>query len=75
MIKQTTNMDRYLNDKEREFAEKLRQLIEKKDELDYHYALQAILKGWLFIHIPLTYGMIILAVIHLVLAYAFSGGL
>ena len=74
MIKQTTNMDRYLNDKEREFAEKIRQLIEKKDELDYHYALQAILKGWLFIHIPLTYGMIILAAIHLVLAYAFSGG-
>ena len=75
LIKQTSNMDRYLNDKEREFAGKLRQLIEKKDELDYQYALQAILKGWLFIHIPLTYGMIILAAIHLVLAYAFSGGL
>ena len=75
LIKQTSNMDRYLNDKEREFAEKLLQLIEKKDELDYQYALQAILKAWLFVHIPLTYGMIILAAMHLVLAYAFSGGL
>tara|TARA_B100000315_G_C14479683_1_gene542293 strand:+ start:125 stop:949 length:825 start_codon:yes stop_codon:yes gene_type:complete len=75
LVKQTSNMDRYLNDKEREFAEKLRQLIEKKDELDYQYSLQAILKAWLFVHIPLTYGMIILAAIHLVLAYAFSGGL
>lgn len=75
MVKQITNMDRYLNDVERKFAERLNHLTEKKNELDYQYALQAVLKGWLFIHIPLTYGMLLLATMHLVLAYAFSGGL
>ena len=74
MINEIKKMDRYLNDKEREFAKKLRELIEKKDDLDYHYALQATLKGWLFVHVPLTYGMIVLAVVHLVLVYAFTGG-
>ena len=49
--------------------------MKKKNELDYQYALQGVLKGWLFIHIPLTYGMLLLAITHLVLAYAFSGGL
>ena len=68
-------MDRYLNEKERVHAEKLRLLIEQKDELDYHYALQATLKGWLFIHVPLTYGMLVLITIHLVVVYAFSGGI
>ena len=75
LLKQTTKMDRYLNEKERVHAEKLRLLIEQKDELDYHYALQATLKGWLFIHVPLTYGMLVLITIHLVVAYTFSGGI
>ena len=67
-------MERYLNDKEREFSAELRDLVEQKDELDYHYALQTTLKSWLFVHVPLTYGMVLLALVHLVLAYAFGGG-
>ena len=63
---------RYLNDKEREYAERLLALVEQKDELDFHHALQATLKGWLFVHVPLTYSMIIVAVLHVVLVYAFG---
>ena len=63
---------RYLNDKEREYADRLLALVEKKDELDFHYALQATLKGWLFLHVPLTYSLIIVAVLHIVLVYAFG---
>lgn len=73
-INEIANMERYLNDKERVYSEKLRELVEKKDELDYHHALQLTLKSWLFVHVPLTYGMVLLALVHLVLAYAFSGG-
>jgi hypothetical protein len=63
---------RYLNDKEREYAERLLALVEQKDELDFHHALQSTLKGWLFVHVPLTYSMIIVAVLHVVLVYAFG---
>ena len=69
------DIERYLSPKEREFSDALRQLVQKKDELDYHYALQATLKGWLFAHIPLTYTLLIFAALHLVLVYAFTGGL
>jgi hypothetical protein len=69
------NMQRYLNDKEKEFSDVLLELVIKKDELDYHHALQGVLKGWLFIHIPLIYSLLLFAVVHLVLVYAFSGGL
>ena len=75
MVKQIENMDRYLNEMERQFSDRLRQVIEKKDELDYQYALQATLKGWLFFHIPLSYGVVIVGTIHLVLVYAFTGGI
>ena len=73
-LNEIANMERYLNDKEREYSAQLRDLVEKKDELDYHRALQLTLKSWLFVHVPLTYGMLLLALVHLVLAYAFSGG-
>ena len=69
------DMERYLSPKEREFSEQLRWLVQKKDELDYHYALQATLKGWLFVHVPLTYGLLILVVLHVVLVFAFTGSL
>ncbi len=75
MLGDIDDMERYLNPEEREYSERLRVLVRKKHELDYHYALQATLKGWLFVHIPLTYGLLILAAIHIVLVHAFSGGL
>ena len=74
-LKELDNMDRYLNDEERKFASQLRDLAQKKDELDYQYALQATLKGWLFVHVPLTYGTVLLMVLHAILAYAFRGGM
>ncbi len=75
MLADIDDMERYLNPKEREYSERLRALVRKKHELDYHYALQATLKGWLFVHIPLNYGLLILAAIHIVLVHAFSGSL
>jgi len=45
-----------------------------KNNLDYQHALQMVLKGWLFVHIPLTYSLIVVAAVHGVLAYAFIDG-
>ncbi len=75
LLRAISDVERYLSPKEREFSDELRALVEKKDELDYHFALQGTLKGWLFVHIPLTYGLLILALLHLVLVYACSGGM
>ncbi|MBI1375254.1 MAG: hypothetical protein GC159_21255 [Phycisphaera sp.] len=66
-------LDRYLCDKEKAIAAQLDELIRAKDNLDYHWAVQGTLKGWLFIHIPLTYGLLLFAVVHAVLVHAFDG--
>ena len=67
------NMNRYLDDRELAYSDRLRGLVEQKDRLDYVYTLQIVLKVWLFVHIPATYGLILLALLHLLLVYSFGG--
>ena len=65
---------RYLSEKEQAILVELSELIRIKDQIDYRYALQAMLKWWLFCHVPLTYCLLILTAAHVVVVYAFSGG-
>jgi hypothetical protein len=65
---------RYLTASEKTSADKLAELIRQKDAVDFQRAAQLVLKGWLFVHIPLTYGLLIFSVVHVVLVYAFAGG-
>ncbi len=67
-------LERYLDDRERDTARELAELVEAKDNLDYHYAMQGVLKGWLFVHIPLTYVLLLFIALHVVVVHAFSGG-
>lgn len=69
------NIDRYLNEKEKAFSGRLRELVIKKNDLDFHHALQRSMRLWLLVHVPLTYSMLLLIVVHVVLVHAFGGGL
>lgn len=64
--------ERYMNDKEKEFTEQLLALVAQKNSLDTQYALQLTLKSWLFVHIPLTYSMVLVLLAHIVLVYGFG---
>jgi hypothetical protein len=63
---------RYMNDKEKEFTEELLDLLKQKNALDNQYTLQLTLKSWLFIHIPLTYSMVLVLLAHMLLVYGFG---
>lgn len=65
---------RYVKESDRESLSEIAQLVRRKDDLDYRYACQRALKGWLFVHIPMTYGLLLVMAVHLVVVYAFSGG-
>ncbi len=65
---------RFANEAERGKIAKLSALVRQKDGLDYHRALQLALRLWLFVHIPLTYGLLVFTALHLVLVFGFSGG-
>ena len=74
LMNKINDVNRYLNDKERETLGQIAALVRQKDGLDYHGSLQAMLKLWLFVHIPLTYSLLLFTFAHVVLVFAFSGG-
>lgn len=69
LLDELAGLDRYLDEDERQVKDEMVDLIRKKDDLDYHYAHQSLLKYWLFLHIPLSYSLLIVAVIHAAVAY------
>ncbi len=74
LLSEIGELKRYLGPVEMSSSVELAALVREKDTLDLHRAMQLTLKGWLFIHIPLTYGMLAFAAAHVVVVYAFSGG-
>lgn len=73
LLAELTEATRYLSDAERKTAEQLFALIRKRDDLDFHEALQWRLKSWLLLHICLTYPLLAAACLHGWLAYLFTG--
>jgi hypothetical protein len=69
LLSEVEALDRYLNPEEKAIMTQVTELIRAKNNLDMQLAGQGLLKGWLFVHIPLTYSMIVFAVVHGALAW------
>ena len=63
---------RYLNEGERRALDELESLAFRKNLLDAHFALQSVLKLWLFVHIPAATLLIALAFWHLLVLNIYS---
>ncbi len=68
------DLGRFVSSEQQPILAEFGRIIRQKDGLDFHYAQQLSLKLWLFTHIPLTYGLLLLTGWHVVLIYAFTGG-
>lgn len=71
---QMLDLARFLTPEQKLRLDALSVLVQQKNGLDHQYALQSSLKWWLFIHIPLTYSLLIASGLHVVLVHAFSLG-
>jgi hypothetical protein len=65
-------LERYIAQEDQPTLNEIEDRVLAKDNLDYQYVWQSLLKGWLFVHIPLTYVALILSAVHIVLVYAFA---
>lgn len=72
LVQHLNGCRQFLSEDELSKVDQITNLIHKKDDLDYHFALQGILKIWLFVHIPLTYGLLIFAAFHAILVHSFT---
>lgn len=75
LLAELEGLRRYLGEPQQKLVEELAMLAARKDDLDYHDALQGWLKCWLFAHIGGTYALLLFAAMHAVLAHAFHGGM
>ena len=64
---------RYLNEREKQAMNSLAEYVRVKSDLVFHFSHQLVLKVWLFIHVPLTYALVVMAIFHVLIVYAFSG--
>ncbi len=69
---QCSTVQRYLNDQERNFLEKLTAVADYKTDVDLHYAAQTIMKGWLLFHVPLATAVMTLALWHVIVVYVYA---
>lgn len=72
LCRELRGLERYLSEDGRKTLDEIEARVLAKENLDYQYAWQGLLKGWLFLHIPLTWAVIVLIAVHVTLAYAFA---
>ena len=53
-----------LSEEGREALEELREIHRAKADLDLHYTLQLLLRGWLFLHLPAAILLLALVALH-----------
>jgi hypothetical protein len=77
-LKQLTDeidtLSRYVDQQSQEKLAAIRNLVVEKDRLDFARVYLGLTKGWLFVHVPVTYALIVLMVLHILVAYSFSSG-
>lgn len=72
LLEKIDGLGRYLDTQEREIMDTITDRVRAKNNLDFQWYGQGILKLWLFVHIPLTFGLLVFAATHGVLASRFT---
>jgi hypothetical protein len=68
------NLSSYVDWESKERLAAIKNLVVEKDRLDFARVYLGLTKGWLFVHVPVTYALVVLAVLHILVVYAFSSG-
>ncbi|MFY0613340.1 MAG: hypothetical protein JXQ99_17540 [Hyphomicrobiaceae bacterium] len=63
-----------LNREDHQLLVDLKGLVTSKNQLDFKSAHEAALRVWLFVHVPATYALVVLSVLHALIVYAYRSG-
>ncbi len=65
----------YVDQRSREKLDVIRELIREKDRLDFTRVQLGLTRAWLLVHVPATYALVCLTVLHVVVVYSYSTGI
>jgi hypothetical protein len=68
------NLSGYVDQQSQAKLAYIKNLVVEKDKLDFARVSLGLTRGWLFVHVPVTYALIVLTVLHVLVVYAFSSG-
>jgi len=74
LIDEIDTLSRFVDSGQQEKLTTIKDLVIEKDRLDFARVYLLLTKGWLFIHVPVTYALIVMSVLHVVVVYAFASG-
>lgn len=74
MSSEIADLERRVNAPDRKALSTIKKLVTAKYDLDHQYTVQGLLHSWLFVHIPATYSLIVLSILHVAVVYAYSSG-
>jgi hypothetical protein len=77
-LKQLTDaidtLSRYVDQRGKEKLAAIKDLVIEKDRLDFAQVSLGLTRGWLLVHVPVTYALIVITVAHILIVYSFTSG-
>lgn len=74
MVDEIDSLSRFVDSQGQEKLTTVKDLVIEKDRLDFARVYLGLTKGWLFVHVPVTYALIVMTVLHVIVVYSFSSG-
>lgn len=74
LTEEIDGLSSYVDRQGQEKLAAIKSLVVEKDRLDFARAHLWFTKAWLFVHVPVTYALIALTVLHVLVVYAFASG-
>jgi hypothetical protein len=68
------SLSRFVDQQGQEKLAAIKDLVIEKNRLDFVRVYLGFSKAWLFVHVPVTYSLIVLTALHILIVYAFSSG-
>lgn len=74
LVAEIDGLSAYVDRQSKERLATIKSLVIEKDRLDHLRVHLALNRIWLLMHVPATYALLVLSVVHVVVTYAFSSG-
>ncbi|RUP10847.1 MAG: hypothetical protein EKK38_03340 [Hyphomicrobium sp.] len=74
LIDEINHLAPYVDAQGQEKLSRIWNLVAEKDRLDFARVHFGLTRAWLLVHVPVTYGLLVLSVLHVLVVYSYSSG-
>ncbi len=74
LIDEINHLSSYVDAKGQEKLSRIWNLVAEKDRLDFARVHFGLTRAWLLVHVPVTYGLLVLSVLHVLVVYSYASG-